>query len=172
MLKFAQNYREDHGTTPMLDFILDNMLVINPEKRQPARVCWEKATALATELCDDRCRDSRLPLMNSPAESPGDSTLASLTTHRSDMSSDLLGHDVRSLISSLEDEASDFIDAFMDSTSTQAYAQGNPPVVTSEVLEGSVSARSKKRRDFTTRTEDAAEAEAGKSSSKRSRIGK
>lgn len=67
------------------------------------------------ELCDDRCCDSCLFFMNSFVESFGDSIFVSLIIYWSDMSFDLLGYDVRSLIFSLEDEVLDFIDVFMDS---------------------------------------------------------
>lgn len=46
MVRFVRNHQALWGTNNLLSFILDDMLVVDPEKRQTARKCHEKALQL------------------------------------------------------------------------------------------------------------------------------
>ncbi len=43
MVEFVQKHEKRHGTNDLLSFILDDMLVVDPDGREPAKECHQKA---------------------------------------------------------------------------------------------------------------------------------
>lgn len=43
LVEFASTYLKRHGANDLLAFLLENMLVIDPKKRQPTEICYQKA---------------------------------------------------------------------------------------------------------------------------------
>lgn len=46
MVNFVLSYLKRHGPNDLLSFLLEDMLVIDPSKRQPAEKCYERALQL------------------------------------------------------------------------------------------------------------------------------
>lgn len=61
MVEFVQGYQTPHGTNDLLSFVLDDMLVVDPEKRQPARICHKKALRLFGGATSGEERDPSTP---------------------------------------------------------------------------------------------------------------
>ena len=46
LVEFVSTYLKRHGANDLLSFLLENMLVIDPKKRQPTEICYQKALQL------------------------------------------------------------------------------------------------------------------------------
>ena len=49
MMEFVRNHQRRHGTNALLSFVLQNMLVFDPENRLPAKKCHKKALWLLSD---------------------------------------------------------------------------------------------------------------------------
>ncbi|KAI9757081.1 MAG: hypothetical protein M1815_002195 [Lichina confinis] len=58
MVEFVQNHQRRHGTNDLLSFVLEDMLVVEPENRLPAKKCHEKALLLFRHETSDDDEDS------------------------------------------------------------------------------------------------------------------
>ena len=135
MVEFVRRYQIRHGTNDLRSFLLEDMLVVDPEKRQPAKKCHEKALQLFGGGTGDNGEDSgeesnpatpRALLPEDVTSFPNNSGASEASTIRlcprdgedNGQSSELSGSRVlalgsESLIVDLGENGSDFIDSLL-----------------------------------------------------------